>query len=127
MKPSWIRLSIWRNGVCSSSRREEAARRGRLRGIGVANYIEIAAGIPRERAEVIVRPEGVVEVVIGTLSSGQGHETSFAQLVTDWLGVDLDQVQLLTGDTSRVKAGGGSHAGRSMRLAGVVMGKATHR
>jgi carbon-monoxide dehydrogenase large subunit len=105
-------------------RRNKAARRGRLRGIGLANYIEIAAGVPRERAEIVVRPEGVVEVVIGTLSSGQGHETSFAQLITHWMGVDLDQVQIVTGDTDRVKAGGGSHAGRSMRLAGVVIGKA---
>jgi carbon-monoxide dehydrogenase large subunit len=105
-------------------RRLEAASRGRLRGIGLANYIEIAAGIPRERAEILVLPGGVVEVVIGTLSSGQGHETSFAQLISHWLGVELDQVLIVTGDTARVKAGGGSHAGRSMRLAGVVIGKA---
>ena len=106
-------------------RRNEAASRGRLRGIGVANYIEIASGVPRERAEVIVLPEGVIEVVIGTLSSGQGHETSFAQLVTHAFGVGLDEVRLITGDTDRVAAGGGSHAGRSMRLAGVVIGKAS--
>jgi len=105
-------------------RRVEAARRGQLRGIGVANYIEIASGIPRERAEVTVLPEEAVEVVIGTLSSGQGHETSFAQLITTALGVPFKDVRLVQGDTMRVTAGGGSHAGRSMRLASVVIGKA---
>jgi carbon-monoxide dehydrogenase large subunit len=105
-------------------RRADAIRRGRLRGIGVANYIEIASGIPRERAEVTVLPEEVIEVVIGTLSSGQGHETSFAQVITTALGVRFKEVRLVQGDTMRVTAGGGSHAGRSMRLAGVVMGKA---
>jgi carbon-monoxide dehydrogenase large subunit len=106
------------------ARRLEARRRGRYRGIGMANYIEIATGAPRERAEITVRPEGQVEVVIGTLSAGQGHETSFAQLVVEWLGVELDQVRLVTGDTDLVPVGGGSHSGRSMRLGGVVMAKA---
>lgn len=106
-------------------RRAEAKRRGKLRGIAVSNYIEIASGLPRERAEVTVLPSGVIEVVIGTLASGQGHETSFAQLITETFGVSLDQVRIVTGDTDRVVAGGGSHAGRSMRLAGVVIGKAS--
>ncbi len=70
-------------------------------------------------------PEGRVEFVIGTLSSGQGHETSFAQLITEWLGVEFDAVQMITGDTDIVQLGGGSHSGRSMRLAGIVVGKAT--
>jgi carbon-monoxide dehydrogenase large subunit len=107
------------------ARRSAARARGRLRGIGVANYIEVASGIPRERAEVTVDASGFVEVVIGTLSSGQGHETSFAQLVTHVLGIPIGEVRLVQGDTARVKAGGGSHAGRSMRLAGVVIGTAT--
>jgi carbon-monoxide dehydrogenase large subunit len=72
-----------------------------------------------------VRPEGRIDVVIGTLSAGQGHETSFAQLLTEWLDVPLGTVNLITGDTDIVAVGGGSHSGRSMRLAGVVMGMAT--
>ncbi len=63
--------------------------------------------------------------MIGTLSSGQGHETSFAQLVTEWLGVPFERVRLITGDTDTVAAGGGSHSGRSMRMAGIVIGNAT--
>ena len=69
------------------ARRGEAKARGKLLGLGIANYIESTTGIPRERAEVIVRPEGRVDVIIGTQSHGQGHETSFAQCISDWLGV----------------------------------------
>ena len=98
---------------------------GGSRGIGIANYIETSTGAPRERAEITVRSEGRIEVVIGTLSSGQGHETSFAQLAAEWFGVTLDEVDLITGDTDIVSVGGGSHSGRSMRLAGITMGKAT--
>jgi aerobic carbon-monoxide dehydrogenase large subunit len=106
------------------TRRADARKRGRHRGIGVANYVEITSGVPRERAEVTVHPDGIVTVVIGTLSSGQGHETSFAQLVTQWLSVPLTQVRIVTGDTDIVSAGGGSQSGRSMRLAGIVIGRA---
>ncbi|HSE06846.1 MAG TPA: xanthine dehydrogenase family protein molybdopterin-binding subunit [Methylomirabilota bacterium] len=109
------------------ARRREARARGRYRGIGLGNYIEIATGAPRERAHITVRPDQRVDVVIGTLAAGQGHETSFAQLVVEWLGVELDQVCLISGDTDRVPVGGGSHSGRSMRLGGVVMAKAADR
>jgi carbon-monoxide dehydrogenase large subunit len=103
------------------ARRAEARARGKCRGIGVANYVDTATGAPRERAEITVQPEGVVEVVIGTVSSGQGHETSFAQLVSEWLGVPVDCVVLVQGDTDRVSVGGGSHSGRALRLGSIVM------
>ena len=107
------------------ARRGEARRRGKLRGIGVANYIEITTGVPRERTEITVLPEGRVELVMGTMASGQGHETSFAQLVTEWLGVPFDSIDYVAHDTARVAAGGGSHSGRSMKLAATVVGQAT--
>jgi aerobic carbon-monoxide dehydrogenase large subunit len=106
-------------------RREAAKRRGKLRGIGVANYVEITTGVPRERTEITVLPEGRVELVVGTMSSGQGHETSFAQLVTEWLGVPFESVIYVAHDTARVMAGGGSHSGRSMKLAATIIGQAT--
>jgi carbon-monoxide dehydrogenase large subunit len=109
------------------ARRREARGRGRYRGIGLANYIEIATGAPRERAHITVRPDQGIDVVIGTLAAGQGHETSFAQLLVEWLGVELDQVRLISGDTDRVPVGGGSHSGRSMRLGGVVVAKAAEQ
>jgi len=105
-------------------RRAEARRRGRYRGIGISHYIELNTGVPRERAEITVLPDERIDVVLGTQSAGQGHETSFAQLIVEWFGVELEQVRLLTGDTDLVSAGGGSHSGRSMRLGAVVMAKA---
>jgi carbon-monoxide dehydrogenase large subunit len=103
------------------ARRTEARKRGKYRGIGVSNYVDTATGTPRERAEVTVLPDKVVEVVVGTVSNGQGHETSFAQLIGEWLGVPIDTVRLVTGDTDRVSVGGGSHSGRALRLASIVM------
>jgi carbon-monoxide dehydrogenase large subunit len=108
-----------------AARKRESAKNGRLRGIAIANYIEVTGGAPRERAEIIVHPTGVVELLIGTLSSGQGHETSFAQLICEWLKVPFDSVRVVTGDTDRITVGGGSHAGRSMRFAGIVVGNAS--
>ncbi len=104
-----------------AARRAEAKTRGKCRGIGMANYVDTATGAPRERAEVTVHPDGRVDVVLGTISNGQGHETSFAQLVTEWLGVPFDSVRLITGDTDIVQVGGGTHSGRSMRMGSVVI------
>ena len=106
------------------ARRAEARKRGRYRGIGLGNYIELNTGMPRERTEITVHPEGRVDVVLGTLSAGQGHETSFPQLLVEWLGVAHEQVRLITGDTDQAPFGGGSHSGRSMRLGAVVMARA---
>jgi carbon-monoxide dehydrogenase large subunit len=119
---SALALSDW-NGF--PERRREARARRRLRGIGIANYVEITSGFPTERAEIAVRPDGRVDAVVGTLSSGQGHETSFAQLLVEWLGVPFDSVNLIQGDTDVVSEGGGSHSGRSMRYASIVLGRAS--
>jgi aerobic carbon-monoxide dehydrogenase large subunit len=106
-------------------RRAAARKRGRLRGIGLCNYLETTGGYPRERADITVHPERRVDVVVGTLSSGQSHETTFAQCVAEWLGVPFEDVHVFESDTDIVKEGGGSHSARSMRLGGVVMGKAS--
>jgi carbon-monoxide dehydrogenase large subunit len=106
-------------------RRVEARKRRRLRGIGLCCYLETTGGYPRERADITVHPNGRVDVVVGTLSSGQSHETTFAQCVAEWLGVPFDDVSVIESDTDIVKEGGGSHSARSMRLAGIVMGNAS--
>jgi carbon-monoxide dehydrogenase large subunit len=106
-------LGDWAN---FEARRAEARSRGCRRGIGIAASIELNTGAPRERAEMTIDPGGIVELVLGTMSAGQGHETSFAQVVSEWLGVEPEQVRLVTGDTDRVQAGGGSASARSMRL-----------
>ena len=101
-----------------AARQRAAKKEGRLVGIGLANYIETATGYPHERAEMEILPGGRVDLVIGTQSSGQGHETTYAQVVSEWLGVPFDSVVLRTGNTDFVSAGSGSHSSRSMRLAG---------
>jgi aerobic carbon-monoxide dehydrogenase large subunit len=103
------------------ARRKAARKRGKLAGIGVANYIEATSGVPRERADITVLPDGRVDLVIGTQSTGQGHETSFSQIVADWLGVPFAAVTVRYGDTDFVKAGGGSHSGRSIRFGSIVI------
>jgi len=117
-----VELSDWKG---FESRRADARRRGRHRGIGFAHYIELNTGDPRERAEITVRPEGRIDVVLGTLSAGQGHETSFPQLIAEWFGVEHGNVKLITGDTDLMPVGGGTASGRSMRLGAVVMAKAS--
>ncbi len=108
-----------------AARRAEARKRGKCRGIGVANYVDTATGAPHERAEVTVHPDGKVDVVLGIVSQGQGHETSFAQLVSEWLGVSIENIRLITGDTDIVKVGGGAHGGRGMRMGSVVIWNST--
>jgi aerobic carbon-monoxide dehydrogenase large subunit len=108
-------------------RKAEARARGKYRGIGVANYVDTATGIPREKAKLTVHPTGVVDLVIGTISNGQGHETSFAQLVHEWLGVPFEKIRLITGDTDIVDVGGGTHSGRGMRLGSIVIWRASNK
>lgn len=108
------------------ARKAQARARGECRGIGVANYIEITSGNPRERTEIVFRPGDRVDLVMGTMSTGQGHETSFAQLVTELLGVPADRIDFVAHDTDRVTGGGGSHSGRSMKMAGIVVPKAAN-
>ena len=81
------------------------------------------ASAPRSRSGA----DGRVELVLGTMNSGQGHETSFAQLLTEWLGVPFASVDFVAHDTDRVAAGGGSHSGRSMRIASLAIGIASDK
>ncbi len=107
-----------------AARREAAQRRGRLLGLGLANYVESSIGAPRERTEITVTPKGRVEIVIGTGPSGQGHETSFAQVASALLSVPVGAVDIIMGDTDVVSLGGGSHSGRSMRHAATLFAQA---
>jgi aerobic carbon-monoxide dehydrogenase large subunit len=107
-------------------RRDEAKRRGKLRGIGMSCYIEacgiapsaavgsLGAGVGLwESAEVRVNAVGTIEVLTGSHSHGQGHETSFAQLVTERFGVPIDSVSIVHGDTDKVQMGMGTYGSRS--------------
>ena len=121
-----MQLADWKG---FPARRREAKRRGKLLGRGLANYVESSIGAPREQARIKVQPEdrsgpARVDVVIGTQPAGQGHETSFAQVVSDLLHVPAESVRIILGDTDVVHAGGGTHSGRSMRHAATVFAKA---
>ena len=109
-----------------AARREEAKKEGKLRGIGVSCYIEacgiapskavgsLGAGVGLwESAEVRVNPVGTIEILTGSHSHGQGHETTFCQLVADRLGIGINQVQIVHGDTDKVQFGMGTYGSRS--------------
>jgi aerobic carbon-monoxide dehydrogenase large subunit len=113
-----LELADWPGFV---ERRATARANGRLRGIGLANYIEAPVGMPRERIQMNVLPEGVIDIISGTQSTGQGHETTFAQVIVAQLGVAIETICLRTGDTSFVQVGGGTHSDRSMRLGGTLL------
>jgi carbon-monoxide dehydrogenase large subunit len=109
-----------------ADRRKQSAARGRLRGIGIASYIEVAAFF-NDRMEIHVEPDGSATVISATVSSGQGHETAFARLLNDWLGIAPDRVRLVTGDTAMVPFGRGTFGSRSMTVCGSALKMAADR
>lgn len=104
-----------------AARRQAAADQGLLAGIAVSPYVESPVGAPHERVQLTVRPEGTIEMIVGTQSTGQGHATAFAQVIADELGVHPSTVRLVQGDTHLVASGGGTHSDRSMRLVGSLL------
>jgi carbon-monoxide dehydrogenase large subunit len=119
------------------ARRAEAARRGKLRGIGIATYIEACGIAPSavvgslgaraglfEAAAVRVHPTGSVTILTGSHSHGQGHETTFAQLVADGLGIPMESIEIVHGDTNKIPYGMGTYGSRSLAVGGTAIVKA---
>jgi carbon-monoxide dehydrogenase large subunit len=106
-------------------RRQAARASGRLRGIGIAYYIEACGGMVPESAEVRVDADGRIEVLIGSQSNGQGHETALAQIVADRLGVAIERVRVVQGDTDLIATGNGTGGSRGLPVGGVVCAQAT--
>ncbi|MBY8974741.1 xanthine dehydrogenase family protein molybdopterin-binding subunit [Rhodobacteraceae bacterium NNCM2] len=94
---------------------------GQLRGIGIAYYMERTGGQPFERSRIRVTPEGGAEIFIGTQSTGQGHETAWAQVLHSQLGLPLDQIRLMAGDSEALPKGGGTGGSRSAKMASQVI------
>ncbi len=122
------------------ARREKARQAGKLRGIGVSCYIEacgiapskavgsLGAGVGLwESAEIRVNPVGTIEVLTGSHSHGQGHETTFCQLIAERLGVPVDQVSIVHGDTDKVQFGMGTYGSRSLAVGGSAIVKAMEK
>ncbi len=123
-----------------AARRAESARKGKLRGVGYSAYIEacgiapsravgsLGAGVGLwESAEMRVNPIGTVEVLTGSHSHGQGHETTFAQVVSSKLGIPIDQVTIVHGDTDKVQMGMGTYGSRSGAVGASAIVKAADK
>ena len=122
------------------SRRAEAAKRGKYRGIGLSSYIEACGIAPSavvgtlgarvglyESAVVRVDPTGTISVFTGAHSHGQGHDTTFAQIVADKLGVPIDSIDIVHGDTDRIPFGMGTYGSRSLAVGGTAISKAVDK
>jgi carbon-monoxide dehydrogenase large subunit len=103
-----------------ASRKQESEKTGRLRGRSFIYYLE-DSGVFNERMELRFDPSGMVTIVAGTHSHGQGHATTYAQLVSEWLGVPFESVRLVQGDTDAVAFGRGTYASRSALLGGSAL------
>jgi carbon-monoxide dehydrogenase large subunit len=103
-----------------AARRAHSEASGRLRGRSITYYVD-NTGVFNERMELRFDPSGEVTILAGTLSHGQGHETSYAQMVADWLGLPLDKIHLLQADTDEVAIGRGTYASRSMMIGGSAL------
>jgi len=108
-----------------AARHAESKRKGKLRGIGLASYIEACGQTAPETSTVRIEKDGAATVLIGTQTNGQGHATTFRQLVHDQLGLPLERINVITGDTDLIPSGGGTVGSRSMPTGGSAVSKAT--
>ncbi|WP_404326536.1 xanthine dehydrogenase family protein molybdopterin-binding subunit [Aerophototrophica crusticola] len=104
-----------------SARKAAARAKGELLGLGIASYIEACSGGPPEQADIRLSPASKVLVLIGTQSNGQGHETAYKQVLAESLGVGLDDVEVVQGDSDRVTYGQGTGGSRSVPVGGAAI------
>ncbi len=110
-----LRLADW-SGF--EARRKAARGRGRRRGIGLAYYLEATAAPTAEHAQIRFADGGMVEVLVGTQSTGQGHETAYTQITARQLGVPIERIRVIQGDSDRIPTGGGTGGARSLYAGG---------
>ncbi len=103
------------------ARRAAARGRGRLLGLGVASYIEAILGDPTEGAKVVFGDDGTATLLVGTQSNGQGHETVYAQLLSDRTGIPVERIRIVQGDSDLVATGGGTGGSRSVTVQGAAI------
>ncbi|MGH7053510.1 MAG: xanthine dehydrogenase family protein molybdopterin-binding subunit, partial [Stellaceae bacterium] len=109
------------------ARRAAAKSRGRVRGLGFATYIEQSGFPPDEFAELRFDPAGTLTILMGTQSSGQGHQTAYAQLAAEWLGLPFDQIRVVQGDTAAIGFGRGTGGSRSLPVGGAALDHAAQK
>lgn len=117
-----LQMALWSD---FPKRKQESISRGKLRGIGLANYVEAPVGAPIERICLSLKDNGHLEFITGTQSQGQGHETTFRQVIHHYLGFALEDIIFRSGDTQFVTKGGGTHSDRSMRIVGTLIQNAS--
>lgn len=117
-----IEISGW-DGF--EGRRAESAANGKMRGIGLATYIEACAFAGSEPAKIELNNDGTVTLYIGTQSTGQGHQTAYAQFVSSQLNLDMDKIHVRQGDTDELDSGGGTGGSRSIPIGGVSVNAAS--
>ena len=103
------------------ARKAESARRGKLRGRGIGNYLEVTAPPAKEMGGLRFEKDGTVTIITGTLDYGQGHWSAFAQVLHEKLGVPFDRIKLLQGDSDQLVAGGGTGGSKSMMASGAAI------
>jgi len=108
-----------------AARKAASAKVGKYRGIGMSYYIESTMGDPQEAAKIRFEDDGMVSIVVGTQSNGQGHATAYAQVLVDRLGVPFDKIQMVEGDTRELRQGGGTGGSRSLTAEGLAIRKAS--
>jgi carbon-monoxide dehydrogenase large subunit len=108
-------------------RAAEAKSRGKLRGVGLASYIECTAWYDYEEGSVELGPDGAFTLLIGTQSNGQGHETAYAQAASQYLDVPLERIKVIQGDTDRIKTGFGTGGSRSIPIGAVMVTRASEK
>ena len=108
-----------------AARRAESRRNGRLRGLGIGQYLEVTAPANKEMGGISFDADGGVTITTGTLDYGQGHATPYAQVLCDRLGVPFDKVRLVQGDSDRLIAGGGTGGSRSIMNSGAAIAQAS--
>lgn len=106
-----LKLADWAG---FETRRQTARAQGKRRGIGMAYYLEATAPSASERAEIRFTDDGMAEVLVGTQSTGQGHETAYVQIVSHQLGLPIDKIRIIQGDSDRILSGGGTGGARSL-------------
>ncbi|MGA2943012.1 MAG: xanthine dehydrogenase family protein molybdopterin-binding subunit [Xanthobacteraceae bacterium] len=104
-----------------TKRKRESTKRGKLRGIGVGNFLEVTAPPSKELADVKFNPDGTVTLATGTMDFGMGHATPFAQVLSDRLGIPFEKISLLQGDSDKLAAGGGSGGSKSLMHTGTAI------
>ena len=116
-----LRLAGWQD---APARKAAALSKGRRLGVGLATYVEACAGGSGESAVVSVNRDGRVTILIGTQSNGQGHETAYKQIVSEYLGVPPDAISVVQGDSERIARGGGTDGSRSIPTGAAAVGDA---